>query len=106
MSPFDFFVNLLDEDLEWKEKEFNLYEGKSRRTGELKWTATRVDLIFGHDHRLRALSEAYASDDGEEVFLKNFIKGWIKVMHLDRFDLHREKKLDFKTIGGGVLWKR
>jgi catalase-peroxidase len=90
----DFFVNLLDEDLEWKEKEFNHYEGRSRKTGELKWTATRVDLIFGHDHRLRALSEAYASDDGEEVFIKNFLKGWIKVMHLDRFDLHKERKLD------------
>ena len=90
----DFFVNLLNEDLEWKEKEFNLYEGRSRKTGELKWTATRVDLIFGHDHRLRALSEAYASDDGEEVFIKNFLKGWIKVMHLDRFDLHKERKLE------------
>lgn len=60
----------------------------------MKRRATRVDLIFGHDHRLRALSEAYASDDGEEVFIKNFLKGWIKVMHLDRFDLHKERKLE------------
>jgi len=91
----DFFVNLLDMNLVWKEIGPNLYEGRDRKTGEPKWTATRVDLIFGHDARLRALCEAFGSDDGEEVFIRNFVKAWVKVMNLDRFDLHKEKKIAF-----------
>ena len=87
-------------NLVWKEIGPNLYEGRDRKTGEPKWTATRVDLIFGHDARLRALCEAFGSDDGEEVFMRNFVKAWVKVMNLDRFDLHKEKKiaLDLKDI--------
>jgi catalase-peroxidase len=85
----DFFTNLLDMNVVWTKVEENRYEGRDRKTGEIRWTATRVDLIFGHDARLRAISEAFGSDDGEEVFIKNFVKAWTKVMHLDRFDLHK-----------------
>ncbi len=85
----DFFVNILDMGTEWKatsetEEEF---EGKDRKTGEHKWTATRADLIFGSNSELRALSEVYASNDAKEKFVKDFVKAWIKVMNLDRFDL-------------------
>ena len=85
----DFFVNILDMDTEWKatsetEEEF---EGKDRKTGELKWTATRADLIFGSNSELRALAEVYACDDAQEKFVRDFIKAWTKVMNLDRFDL-------------------
>jgi catalase-peroxidase len=77
----------------WKKVEDNLYEGRDRKTGELKWTATRVDLIFGHDARLRALAESFGCDDGEEVFIRNFVKAWTKVVNLDRFDLHKSGKI-------------
>lgn len=85
----DFFVNLLDMDTEWLAVpgEDNLFEGRDRKTGELKWTATRVDLIFGHHPQLRAIAEVYASDDGEEKFIRDFIQAWNKVMNLDRFDV-------------------
>ena len=91
----DFFVNLLDMSICVRQVGENLYEARDRKTGEAKWMASRVDLIFGHDSRLRAISEAFACDDGEEVFLRNFIKGWVKVTNLDRFDLHKQKRLDF-----------
>ncbi|MCS7163712.1 MAG: hypothetical protein NZ845_01770, partial [Thermodesulfovibrio sp.] len=65
---------------------FNIYE---RKTGKLKWTATRVDLIFGHHNELRAVAEVYAADDGKEKFVIDFINAWNKVMNLDRFDLKR-----------------
>ncbi|NIK73271.1 catalase-peroxidase [Thermonema lapsum] len=87
----DFFVNLLDMGNEWRaidDKQY-LFEGRDRKTGIPKWTATRVDLIFGAHAELRALAEVYACDDAAEKFVHDFIKAWDKVMNLDRFDLHR-----------------
>jgi catalase-peroxidase len=86
----DFFVNLLDMNTVWKPvSEFNeLFEGRDRKTGELKWTATRVDLIFGSNSELRALAEVYASNDSKEKFVNDFVKAWVKVMNSDRFDLN------------------
>ena len=85
----DFFVNLLDMSTEWKPAEGpeGVYEGRDRKTHELKWTATRADLIFGSHSQLRALAEVYASADAKEKFVKDFAKAWGKVMNLDRFDL-------------------
>ena len=85
----DFFVNLLDNETEWKTKgsSQNQFEGKDRKSGKLKWTATRVDLIFGSHSELRAVAEVYASSDGEKKFVKDFVAAWTKVMNLDRFDL-------------------
>jgi len=83
----DFFVNLLDMSTEWsliadsKER----FEGKDRKTGKIKWTATRSDLIFGSNSELRALAEVYASNDSKEKFVKDFVAAWNKVMNLDRF---------------------
>jgi catalase-peroxidase len=87
----DFFVNLLDMGTEWKatSEAEDLFEGFDRRTGELRWTGTRVDLIFGANSELRALAEVYASDDAQEQFVREFVAAWAKVMELDRFDLHR-----------------
>jgi catalase-peroxidase len=82
----DFFVNLLDMGTEWKPSGHG-YEGRDRATGEVKWTATAVDLVFGSHAQLRALSEAYASDDAKETFVSDFVAAWDKVMSLDRFDL-------------------
>jgi catalase-peroxidase len=84
----DFFVNLLDMGYEWEESdEDGVYEGYDRGTGEVAWTGTRFDLIFGSHDRLRALSEVYAAEDGEEQFVEDFVETWHKVMTLDRFDL-------------------
>ncbi|WP_396274403.1 catalase/peroxidase HPI [Granulicella aggregans] len=85
----DFFVNLLDMGTEWKASSTSegLFEGLDRSTGEVKWTATRVDLIFGSNSQLRALSEVYAASDAKETFVKDFVAAWNKVMNLDRFDL-------------------
>ncbi|MFO0944659.1 MAG: catalase/peroxidase HPI [Planctomycetota bacterium] len=85
----DFFVNLLDMGTEWKPttKEADLFEGRDRKTGELKWTATRVDLVFGSNSQLRALAEVYGCSDVSKKFLEDFIAAWTKVMNLDRFDL-------------------
>ncbi|MEM3862200.1 MAG: catalase/peroxidase HPI [Thermoplasmatales archaeon] len=85
----DFFVNLLDMRYSWKPvDEFqNHYEGIDRKTGDVKWTASRVDLIFGAHSELRAVSEVYGSEDGKEKFVKDFVSAWNKVMNLDRFDL-------------------
>jgi catalase-peroxidase len=85
----DFFVNLLDMSTEWSpsESEEYVYEGRDRSTGEAKWTATSVDLAFGSNSQLRALAEVYASDDGNEKFVRDFVGAWDKVMSLDRFDL-------------------
>jgi len=87
----DFFVNLLDMGTEWKaaSKDANVFEGHDRRTGELRWTGTRVDLIFGSNSQLRAISEVYASADAEKKFVQDFVAAWNKVMNLDRFDLTR-----------------
>jgi catalase-peroxidase len=85
----DFFVNLLDMDTEWQAApdEEGLYEGRDRDTGELRWEATRLDLVFGSNSRLRAISEVYGSDDGEEELVHDFVDAWTKVMRNDRFDL-------------------
>jgi catalase-peroxidase len=85
----DFFVNLLDMRTEWKavSKDEDLFEGHDRKTGELKWTATRVDLIFGSNSVLRALAEVYGGSDAEQKFVHDFVAAWSKVMNLDRFDL-------------------
>jgi catalase-peroxidase len=84
----DFFVNLLDMGTEWKAQGSveNLYEGSDRRTGEAKWTATSVDLVFGSNSELRAVAEVYACDDAKEKFVHDFVAAWDKVMNLDRFD--------------------
>lgn len=85
----DFFINLLDLGTTWKatSDEQTLFEGRDRKTGELKWTATRVDLIFGSNSELRALAEVYGSDDSQDNFVQDFVAAWAKVMDLDRFDL-------------------
>jgi catalase-peroxidase len=82
----DFFVNLLDMGTEWKQAG-DIYEGYDRKTGQLKWTGTRVDLVFGSNSILRALAEVYGSADGKERFVNDFVSAWVKVMNLDRFDL-------------------
>jgi catalase-peroxidase len=84
----DFFVNLLDMRTEWQPMDSTgVYEGRDRKSKELKWTATRVDLVFGSNSQLRALAEVYASNDSKEKFVKDFVSAWNKVMNLDRFDL-------------------
>jgi catalase-peroxidase len=89
----DFFVNLLDMGTEWKASgsEENVYEGHDRRTGELKWTATSVDLVFGSNSELRAQAEVHACDDAEGKFVRDFVAAWDKVMSLDRFDLNLDR---------------
>jgi catalase-peroxidase len=84
----DFFVNLLDMKTKWQpSKSEGVYEGRDRATGEVKWTGTRVDLIFGSNSQLRAIAEVYACDDAKERFVKDFAAAWTKVMNLDRYDL-------------------
>jgi catalase-peroxidase len=85
----DFFVNLLDMRTEWTPSSDGAYEGRDRMTGELRWTATAVDLVFGSHSQLRALAEVYASDDAGEKFVRDFAAAWDKVMMLDRFELRR-----------------
>ena len=84
----DFFVNLLDMGTEWRPSATEgVYEGRDRTTGELRWTGTAVDLVFGSNAQLRALAEAYAAADGAEALVHDFVAAWNKVMTLDRFDL-------------------
>jgi catalase-peroxidase len=83
----DFFVNLLDMATVWSPMGDNAYEGRDRKTGEAKWTATRVDLIFGSHSQLRAFAEVYASSDAKEKFVQDFVEAWTKVMNADRFDI-------------------
>jgi catalase-peroxidase len=84
----DFFVNLLDMDVEWKTtSDENVFEGYGRKSGELKWTGDRVDLIFGSNAQLRALAEVYGQDDAQAKFVADFVAAWTKVMNADRFDL-------------------
>ncbi len=87
----DFFVNLLDMSTEWQpsKEDSAIYEGRDRSTGKVKWTATRVDLVFGHHSQLRAIAEVYASEDANGKFLQDFVAAWHKVMQADRFDLVR-----------------
>ncbi|MFN4244407.1 MAG: catalase/peroxidase HPI [Tepidisphaerales bacterium] len=86
----DFFTNLLDMSVEWKPMgpDAELFEGRDRKTGQRRWTATRVDLVFGSNSQLRALCEVYGASDGEAHFVRDFVAAWNKVMNLDRFDLH------------------
>jgi catalase-peroxidase len=90
----DFFVNLLDMNTAWRPSasEKNVYEGRDRATGKLTWTATAADLVFGAHSQLRALAEVYASDDAKEMFIREFVKAWVNVMNLDRFDLFAAKR--------------
>ena len=85
----DFFTNLLDMSTEWKPAadSENLFEGRDRKTGDLKWTASLIDLVFGSNSQLRAIAEVYACDDSQEKFVRDFVAAWDKVMNLDRFDL-------------------
>jgi catalase-peroxidase len=85
----DFFVNLTDMSYAWTPKETNLYELRDRKTGAVKWTATRIDLVFGSNSILRAYAEVYAQDDAKEKFMKDFVAAWVKVMNADRFDLKK-----------------
>jgi catalase-peroxidase len=85
----DFFVNLLDMGTVWKSvaPDEQVFEGRDRKTGDVKWTGTRVDLVFGSNSQLRALAEVYAANDAEPKFVADFVAAWTKVMNLDRFDL-------------------
>jgi catalase-peroxidase len=85
----DFFLNLLDMGITWKATSDaqDAFEGRDRKTGEVKWTGTRVDLIFGSNSELRALAEVYGCSDSQDKFVKDFVAAWIKVMNIDRFDL-------------------
>ncbi len=87
----DFFVNLLDMGKEWQKSSAceHVYEGRDRRTGQVKWTGTTVDLVFGSNSHLRAIAEVYACDDSQQSFMRDFVAAWDKVMNLDRFDLSR-----------------
>ncbi|MFA5501549.1 MAG: catalase/peroxidase HPI [Sulfurovaceae bacterium] len=87
----DFFVNLLDMNTVWKSEDKDLFEGHDRATDEPKWTATRIDLIFGSNSQLRAIAEVYASADAQEKFIHDFVAAWSKVMNLDRFDLAKKR---------------
>jgi len=100
----DFFVNLLDMSVEWRAADDHRYtfEGYDRKSGELRWRATRVDLIVGHHDELRALAEVYGCDDAREKFVKDFGAVWAKVMHLDRFDLWRSNRKLYKEITAGL----
>jgi catalase-peroxidase len=87
----DFFVNLLDMSTEWKASgsDKNVYEGRDRKTGQVKWTGTAVDLVFGYNSQLRALTEVYAQEDSKEKFVRDFVAAWGMVINNDRFDLAR-----------------
>jgi len=85
----DFFTNLIDFSISWKESADakDIFEGRDRATGEIKWTGTRADLIIGSNSELRAIAEVYACEDANEKFVHDFVAAWAKVMNLDRFDL-------------------
>ena len=102
----DFFVNLLDMSMQWSKSSTSegVYEGRDRGTGELKWTATPVDLVFGSNSELRAVAEVYAADDAREKFVRDFVDAWTKVMTLDRFDLVKgERDLVRRPASGSAL---
>ena len=87
----DFFVNVLDAGVEWKTatSEENVYEGRDRATGDVRWTATAVDLVIGANSQLRALAEVYGASDADQRFVNDFVKAWVKVMEADRFELKK-----------------
>jgi len=101
----DFFVNLLDMATEWRptSEAAETFEGRDRRTGERKWTGSRVDLVFGSHSELRALAEVYACDDAREKFVRDFVAAWAKVMNLDRFDLASSRGSDRPSSAGLAL---
>ncbi len=101
----DFFVNLLDLNTTWKGMagSEDVFEGRDRKSGELKWTATRVDLIFGSNSELRAIAEVYACADGQEKFMNDFVAAWNKVMNFDRFDFELNSS---SLIGKGADWEQ
>jgi catalase-peroxidase len=86
----DFFVNLLDMDTQWQASPDSeqVFQGRDRKTGEVRWSGSRVDLVFGSNSQLRAIAEVYASDDSQQKFVRDFVAAWNKVMNLDRFDLN------------------
>jgi len=96
----DFFVNLLDMSTDWKTSPMcdHFYEGRDRESGELKWTASSVDLVFGSNSQLRAIAEVYASQDGDEKFVEDFVAAWTKVMTLDRFDLKPHERTATSSV--------
>ncbi|MGG1558047.1 catalase/peroxidase HPI [Geobacillus thermoleovorans] len=94
----DFFVNLVDMNYEWVPTEGGIYEIRDRQTGEVRWTATRVDLIFGANSILRSYAEFYAQDDNREKFVRDFINAWVKVMNADRFDIHLKQAKESVTV--------
>jgi len=105
MLTNDFFVNLLDMSTEWKPVDDlgYLYESYDRKSGELKWRATRFDLIFGHHEELRAICEVYAALDGKEKFVRDFVSVWTKLMHIDRYDIWRSNREIYKKITAGIF---
>lgn len=94
----DFFVNLVDMNYEWVPTDSGIYEIRDRKTGEVRWTATRVDLIFGANSILRSYAEFYAQDDNREKFVRDFINAWVKVMNADRFDIHLKQTKESVTV--------
>ena len=90
----DFFINILDIKYQWAPKsgDSNLFEAHDHKSGKVKWSATRADLVFGSNSELRAVAEVYASSDAEKKFIKDFIAAWTKVMNLDRFEIASKKK--------------
>jgi catalase-peroxidase len=104
----DFFVNLLDMSTQWQPSAGSegVYEARDRKTNEVKWTGTRVDLIFGSHSQLRALGEVYACADSKEKFVKDFVAAWNKVMNLDRFDLALHEAEIGDRIASGVKGER
>jgi catalase-peroxidase len=99
----DFFVNLLDMGTKWERSAAseNVLEGRDRKTGALKWTATVVDLVFGSNSQLRAVAEVYASSDAQRKFVRDFAAAWSKVMNLDRFDLVTSGHPVVKAVAAG-----
>jgi catalase-peroxidase len=99
----DYFVNLLDMSTDWRKSSENdgVFEGRDRKSGEPKWTATRVDLVFGSNSQLRAISESYACEDSEQKFVDDFVAAWNKVMNLDRFDLDPAQRTGAKKALSG-----
>jgi catalase-peroxidase len=88
MLTNDFFVHLLDMGIEWTtSSQEHVYEGRDRASGEVRWTATAADLVFGSHSQLRAIAEVYAADDARDKFVRDFVVAWDKVMNLDRFDV-------------------
>jgi catalase-peroxidase len=96
----DFVVNLLDMDTLWEKSKVceHFFEGRDPKTGEVKWTGSRVDLVFGSNSQFRAIAEVYAAEDGQKKFVKDFVAAWTKVMNLDRFDLDPELRTAEPTV--------